>query len=218
MTLPPLRSPLRPRRRRPDRPVILGLTGSLAMGKSTAARMFRKLGVRVHDADDAVHRLLAPGGAGVEAVTAVFPGARAGDRIDRAALGAIVFRDAAALAALEAVLHPLVREEERRFLRRATRERRRLAVLDIPLLFETGGDARCDRVAVVSAPAFVQRARAMARPGMTEGRFRAVLARQLPDAQKRRLADFVISTGLGYGFTFRRIKRLVRRLTRPLPR
>jgi dephospho-CoA kinase len=194
--------------------IILGLTGSVGMGKSTALAMFRRLGVLAHDSDAAVHRLLAPHGAAVAAVAAVFPEALAADGgIDRAALGRRVFADPAALQRLERILHPLVRQSQDRFLKLARGRRVPLVVLDIPLLFETGGDRRCDRVIVVSASASVQRARVMARPGMTEARFRAILAKQTPDAEKRRRADLVVPSGLGRALTFRRLKRIVRALT-----
>ncbi len=180
--------------------VVLGLTGSVGMGKTTAAQAFRSVGAAVFDADRAVHRLLAPGGAAVDPVLAAFPEAATGAgrarAVDRRVLGKLVFDDRAALGRLEAILHPLVRADERRALARFRRLRRRLAVLDIPLLFETGGDARCDATAVVVAPRFVQRGRVLRRGGMTEERLAAVLARQMPDGEKRRRADFVISTGL----------------------
>lgn len=191
---------------------ILGLTGSIGMGKSTAAAMLRRLGVPVHDADATVHALFAPGGKAVAAVDAAFPGVVKGGAVDRAALGAKVFGDDAALRRLEAIVHPLVRAAERDFLARHRRYRTRLVVLDIPLLFETHGEARCDVVAVVSAPAFLQAARVLARPGMTRTRLDAVLAKQMPDGQKRRRADVVIPTGLGKGPAWKRLKALVQRM------
>jgi dephospho-CoA kinase len=175
---------------------VLGLTGSIAMGKSTAAATFRALGLPVFDADRAVHRLLAPGGAAVAAVAAAFPACAADGAIDRRALGRLAFAEPAALARLEAILHPLVRRVERRFLARCAAARRPLVVLDIPLLLETGGERLVDAVAVVSAPPAVQARRVLARPGMTSARLAAIRARQLPDAAKRRRADFVIPTGL----------------------
>jgi dephospho-CoA kinase len=191
--------------------IILGLTGSLGMGKSTAAAMFRRLGVLVHDSDAAVHRLLAPDGVAVAIVAAAFPEViAAGGGIDRARLGERVFADAAALKRLERILHPLVRQSQERFLRLARGRRVPVVVLDIPLLFETGGNRRCDKVVVVSAPAAIQRARVMARPGMTEARFRAILAKQMPDAEKRRRANVVVPSGLGRALTFRRLTRIVR--------
>jgi len=194
--------------------IVLGLTGSIGMGKSTTAGMFCDLGVPVHDADAAVHRLLAPGGDAVPAVADAFPDASDGRGIDRKALGRTVFDDARALDRLEAILHPLVRRSESAFLARQVRARRALAVLDIPLLYETGAEGRCDAVAVVTAPAFVQRRRVLARPGMTESRLRDVLARQVPDAEKRRLADFVIQTGLGRHHALQQVRSIVTLLTR----
>ena len=175
---------------------VLGLTGSIAMGKSTAAAVFRSLGVPVFDADAVVHRLLEPSGAAVGAVGAAYPDSRNDGAIDRIRLGRLVFGDAAALARLEAILHPLVRDAERRFLARAAAARRPLVVLDIPLLFETGSERRVDAVAVVSAPLFLQRQRVLRRAGMTPERLAAIRQRQLPDVEKRRCADFVIATGL----------------------
>jgi dephospho-CoA kinase len=190
--------------------VVLGLTGSIGMGKSTAATMLRRLGVAVHDADAAVHRLLGRHGAAVAKVAAAFPGTEGSDGIDRAALGRRVFGDAAALRRLEDILHPMVRAETAGFLRRMAARRARLVVLDIPLLFESGGEERCDAIAVVSAPAFLQRARVMARPGMSEARLAAILAQQMPDSEKRRRADIVVSTGLGRRQTLRRLAQIVR--------
>ena len=189
--------------------IVLGLTGSLGMGKTTAAAMLRTLGVPVHDADRAVHRLLARGGAAVAPVTAAFPGVEKGGAIDRTALGRRVFGNPQELRRLERILHPLVRREEQQFLKRMRARRVPVVALDIPLLFETGGERRCDKVIVVTAPPFIQRARVMARPGMTEARFRAVLAQQMPDAEKRRRADFVVPTGLGRAVTQRHLRRIL---------
>ena len=190
--------------------VVLGLTGSIGMGKTTVANALRALGAAIYDADAAVHRLLAPGGAAVAPVLARFPDAGTGEgaarAVDRGALGARVFADPEALAELEAMLHPRVRAGERHFLSASQRRGCHLAVLDIPLLFETGGEARCDATLVVSAPAFVQRARVLGRARMTEERLAAILARQMPDWEKRRRADFVIRTGLD-----RRVSRLAAR-------
>ncbi|MPZ11595.1 MAG: dephospho-CoA kinase [Kiloniellaceae bacterium] len=191
---------------------VIGLTGSIGMGKSTAAAMLRRLGLPVHDADAAVHRLLARGGAAVAAVEAAFPGVARNGAIDRGLLATRVLGDAAALKRLEAILHPLVRAEARDFLAKQARLRRRLAVLDIPLLYETGGERLCDAVIVVSAPAFLQQARVLRRPGMTEAKMQALLARQLPDAEKRRRADFVVQTGLNKAHTLRRLTAIVRLL------
>ena len=190
---------------------ILCLTGSVGMGKTTAARMLRGLGIPVHDADGEVHRLLGRGGAAVRAVDAAFPGVKSGKAIDRAALGKIVFADKAALKRLEGILHPLVRQAERRFLAEARRQQQRLVVLDIPLLFETKGKRRCDGVIVVSAPRSIQRARVLARPGMTKERMAAIEARQMPDREKRRRADIVIETGLGKRHSLAALRRAIAR-------
>jgi dephospho-CoA kinase len=191
--------------------IVLGLTGSIGMGKSTAAAMLRRLGVPLFDADQVVHRLLAPTGAAVPAVSAAFPGVEtAAGGIDRGLLGKQVFGDPAALRRLEAILHPMVAAEERRFLARSRARRVPLVVLDIPLLFETGAERRCDYVLVVSAPPLVQRQRVMRRPGMTEIRLNAILKKQLPDHRKRQRADFVVPTGAGRSLTLRRLKSIVR--------
>lgn len=189
--------------------VVLGLTGSIGMGKSTAARMLRSLGVPVHDSDAAVHRLLGRGGEAVGPVARTFPGVVRDGAVDRQALGARVFGDPPALERLEAIVHPLVRLSQRRFLARCARRRVPLAVLDIPLLFESGNERRVDAVAVVSAPGFVQRARVLARPGMTPDKLARILARQMPDREKRRRADFVVPTGLGRAPTRAALERLV---------
>jgi dephospho-CoA kinase len=193
--------------------IVLGLTGSIGMGKSTAAAMLRRLGVPLFDADLVVHCLLAPAGAAVPAVSAAFPGfeTEAGG-IDRVLLGQRVFTNPAALRRLEEILHPMVAAEEKRFLARSRARRVALVVLDIPLLFETGAERRCDYVLVVSAPALVQRQRVMRRPGMTEIRLAAILRKQVPDHRKRQRADFVVSTGAGRGVTLRRLKAIVRLL------
>ncbi len=191
------------------RPVILGLTGSIGMGKSEAARMFRRLGVPVFDADAAVHRLMARGGAAVAAIDAAFPGAVRDGAVDRPALGAQVFDKPASLRRLEAIVHPLVRAERAKFLARARARRVPLVVLDVPLLFETGGEEHCDAVMVVTAPAAVQRARVLARANMTAEKFAAILNQQTPDREKRRRADFVVPTGMGKRVTLNAIRRIV---------
>jgi dephospho-CoA kinase len=193
--------------------IVVGLTGSIGMGKSNAAHVLRRLGVPVHDADGAVHKLMGPGGRAVRKVAEVFPQALAGNRIDRKVLGDLVFGDTPALRRLEAIIHPLVRQSSRAFLDAAARRRLRIVVLDIPLLYESGGDKSVDAVIVVSAPRQIQRQRVMARPGMTEEKFRAILARQVPDAQKRRRADYVVFTGGHRGETFRQLKRIVGQLS-----
>jgi dephospho-CoA kinase len=187
--------------------IVLGLTGSIGMGKSTVAAMFRRLRVPVFDADAAVHALQAPGGAALPVIADAFPGVVVDGVLDRAALGAAVFGDDAALHRLEAIVHPLVAAARQRFL--ARHRRRPLVVLDIPLLFERGGAGQCDLVAVVSAPAEVQRARVLARPGMTAEKLAAILARQVPDAEKRDRADIVIPTGGSLLATRRAVRALV---------
>ncbi|MBB3936301.1 dephospho-CoA kinase [Aureimonas phyllosphaerae] len=186
---------------------VLGLTGSIGMGKSTTAEMFEALGVPVHSADATVHRLYA--GRAASLVEARFPGTVRDGVVDRAALGARVLGDAEALAALEAIVHPLVREEERAFLDAAHAAGAPLAVLDIPLLYETSGEGRVDAVLVVTAPPDIQRARVLARPGMTAERFEKILASQMPDTDKRRRADFVIDTGEGLEAARGAVRRIV---------
>jgi dephospho-CoA kinase len=175
---------------------ILGLTGSVGMGKSVTARFFAEEGMPVHDADAAVHALYE--GEAVAPIEAAFPGTTADGKVDRTKLAACVLGDAAALRRLEAIVHPLVQASERRFLAEAQARGAKVAVLDIPLLFETGGDRRVDAVVVVSAPGEVQRARVLARPGMTVEKFAAILAKQMPDAEKRARADFVVDTSQGF--------------------
>ena len=192
--------------------IVLGLTGSIAMGKSEAARMLRRFGVPVFDSDAAVHRLLAPGGEAAPEVARAFPAALRDGVLDRARLGAIVFDDPAARRRLEAILHPRVFAAQRRFLEEAEGHGSRIAALDIPLLFETGGEKKVDYVAVVSAPYEIQRARALARPGMTPERFAAVLAAQMPDAEKRRRADYVLPTGGDKRSLLHAIARMLRDL------
>jgi dephospho-CoA kinase len=173
---------------------IIGLTGSIAMGKTTTARLFAEAGVPVHDADAAVHELYE--GEAVAAIEAAFPGVIKNGKVDRAALGQRVQGDPAALRRLESIVHPLVRQVEQRFLKNAEAAGAKVAVLDIPLLFETGADRRVDAVVVVSAPAETQRARALER-GLGAERFEALLARQMPDGEKRRRADFVVDSSQG---------------------
>jgi len=175
---------------------ILGLTGSIGMGKSTTAKFFAEEGVPVHDADAAVHRLYE--NEAVAAIEAAFPGTTASGKVDRTRLAARVLGDDAARKRLEGIVHPLVRESEVKFLADARVRKAPIVVLDIPLLYETGGEQRVDAVVVVTAPAEVQRERVMARPGMTEERFAQVLAAQVPDAEKRRRADFVVDTSRGF--------------------
>lgn len=186
--------------------IVLGLTGSIGMGKSTAANMLRQLGIPVHESDAEVHTLLGQGGRGVEAVRAAFPKSYNDGAIDRKKLGAIVFKDDEKRLLLESILHPLVREGQESFKRQARANGLDVVVLDIPLLYETGGEARVDKVIVVTAPFFVQKERVMARPGMDEARFHAILEKQIPDAEKCARADFVVHTGLGLAHTMQELK------------
>ena len=173
--------------------IVLGLTGSIGMGKSTVAKMFADRGVPVFDADAAVHRLQGRDGRLVAAIEAMFPGTTGPDGVNRQRLGERVLNDTPALRQLEALVHPAVGEDRAAFL--ADHSDAPMVVFDIPLLFETGGESRVDKVAVVSAPADIQRERVLARPGMTVDRFESIIARQTPDAEKRARADFVIPTG-----------------------
>jgi len=189
---------------------VLGLTGSIGMGKSTTSAFFRDAGIPVHDADASVHRLYA--GAAVCPIGEAFPGVVVDGVVDRTRLGAIVLKDGAAMKRLEAIVHPLVGAAERGFRDRMRAAGHPLAVLDIPLLLETGAERRVDAVAVISAPADVQRARVLARPGMTEEKYAAILARQMPDAEKRRRAHFVIDSGYGLDAARRQVADIVRAL------
>ena len=187
--------------------IVLGLTGSIGMGKSTVAAMFADEGVPVFDADAAVHRLQGPGGHLVAAIERAFTGTTSAGGVDRTALGELVLGDPAALARLEAIVHPAVAAERAAFF--AANAAAPLVALDIPLLFETGGEARVDKVAVVSASADVQRARVLARPGMTESRLAKILGRQMPDPKKRARADFVIDTAGPLDRTREDVRRIV---------
>lgn len=194
-------------------PLIVGLTGSIGMGKSTVAAMLGEEGVPVFDADAAVHALQGPGGALVPAIESAFPGTTGPGGVDRVALGVQVFGDDAALARLEAIVHPAVARMRAAFL--AEHADAPLIVFDIPLLFEKGGAGLVDRIVVVSAPPEVQRARVLARPGMTPQKFADILARQLPDAEKRARADHVIDTGAPMAATRAQVAALVACLSRP---
>lgn len=201
--------------------IVLGLTGSIGMGKSTAGTILHRLGVPVHDADHAVHELIAPGGAALPAIGAAFPyyeyphiyAGRDKDKrrvLDRQALGALVFNNEIERNKLENIVHPLVHEAQQNFIRKEQALGRGIVALDIPLLFETGADRRVDYTFVVSAPAQIQKARVMARPGMTAEKFAGILKAQMPDDEKRRRADFVIPTGLGRAVTTRALKKALR--------
>ena len=191
---------------------ILGLTGSIGMGKSEAARMLKAMGVPVFEADKAVHLLLGEGGAGVAEVQRLFPDCVVGGLVDRARLGAKIFSDVHMKRQLEAILHPLVRLQEKKFLAAQRRKGKRIVAVDIPLLFETGAGERCDAVMVVTAPPMLQRQRVLKRAGMTEEKFHAILAAQMPDIQKRAQADFLIHTGLGKQVAMWQIRRALKTL------
>lgn len=194
--------------------MVLGLTGSVGMGKSETVKMFRRLGVPVHDADAAVHKLTRKNGEAIPAIKALFPSvvSEAGV-LDRKALGAIIFNDKPARQQLEAILHPMVQAIERRFIANAFKQKRKLVVLDIPLLFEIGAENRADLIVVVSAPAFIQEQRVLARPNMTPEKFAQIKAAQMPDVEKRARADIVLQTGAGRAATFREVRELVLKLT-----
>ncbi len=193
---------------------IVGLTGSIGMGKSTVAGMLRDLGVPVFDADATVHELYAKGGAGAAAIAAVWPDAVVDGAVDRAKLSAHLLGNPDGFAQLNAIVHPLVREKEIGFRAAAEAAGAKLFVVDVPLLFETGGQARFDTILVVSAPAEVQRARVLARPGMTPEKFALILGKQVPDADKRAGAHHVIDTGVGLNETRAQVARLVKELSR----
>jgi dephospho-CoA kinase len=182
------------------------------MGKSTAAKMFRQLGVPVEDSDAAVHALFAKGGAAVEPVGEAFPGVVKDGAVDRAALGKVDNGDPAALNKLESIVHPLVGRARDAFLARMRARREPIVVLDIPLLFEAGLDRLCDATVVISAPPFLQEQRVMARSGMTRERFDRIRAQQMSDSKKRRRADFVVSSAMGRAHTLNRLKEIVRLL------
>jgi dephospho-CoA kinase len=188
---------------------VLGLTGSLGMGKSTTAKFFAEEGVPLHDADAEVHRLYERGATPL--IEAAFPGTTVGGKVDRDKLAQRVLGDPVAIRKLEGIVHPLVRRAEEHFLAEAARKGASIVVLDIPLLFETGADRRCDAVVVVSAPADVQRARVFERPGMTEEKFDAILVKQMPDAEKRARADFLVDTSTGFGAARAQVREILAR-------
>ena len=195
--------------------IVLGLTGSIGMGKSTTLGLFAEMGALTWDADAAVHSLYAPGGAAVGPIEAAFPGVTASGGVDRVRLAEALQADPGGLARLEAIVHPLVRAQRQALRAEARAKGARLVVLDIPLLFETGGLADLDAVVVVTDPVEVQRARVLARPGMTEAKFAQLLARQMPDAEKRHRADFVIDTSLGLASAREAVRVIVDRVTAP---
>jgi dephospho-CoA kinase len=192
-----------------ERPFLIGLTGSIGMGKTETAKMFARLGVPVYDSDAAVHRLYEPGGAAVDKIAEAFPGSVHDGRVDRVALSKQLAGDETAFKTLEAIVHPLVAEENRKFLAQAAADGVAMVVQDIPLLFETGGHARMDAVVVVSAPAELQRKRVLERPGMTPEKLDHILSRQMPDAEKRAQAHFVVETDKGLDHAFEQVKKIV---------
>lgn len=196
--------------------IVVGLTGSVGMGKTTTARMFADAGVPVFDADAAVHRLY--DGEAAAAIEKAFPGTSAAGRVDRTKLGERVMGDKEALARLEAIVHPLVRKAEEAFLARAEKSGAAVAVLDIPLLLEGGGHRRVDTVVVVSAPGETQRARVLERPGMTAEKLDHLLARQMSDSQKRAQADFVVDTGSGLEVARKQVRNILQALSKGPPR
>jgi dephospho-CoA kinase len=187
---------------------IIGLTGSLGMGKSTTARFFAEEGVPVHDADAVVHQLYE--GEAAATIERVFPGVTVDGKVDRGRLAAVVLRDHSALQKLEAIVHPLVRAAEERLIMQARMHGESVAVLDIPLLFETGSETRVDAVVVVSVPPDLQQSRVLERPGMTMEKMDAILSRQIPDAEKRRRADFVVDTSRGYDDAREQVRAILR--------
>ena len=195
--------------------VIIGLTGSIGMGKTTASSMLHRLGLPICDSDLLVHRLLGRGGAAVLSVGAVFDGVIKNGVVDRAALGKRVFSDAGALKKLEEIIHPLVRLKQVQFIKMCRRQNRVAGVLDVPLLYEVKTDQICDYTVVVSAPEFIQKQRVMARPGMTPARFTETLDRQMTDREKQKRADFVIPTGLNKRHTLNQLCKIIRTLQNP---
>lgn len=198
------------------RPFVLCLTGSLGMGKSTSARFFAEAGVPVHDSDAAVHALYE--GEAAPAVEQAFPGSTSGGKVDRAKLASMVLNDSAALARLEAIVHPLVTASREKFLTEAQANGTPVVVVDVPLLFETSANKGCDAVVVVSAPADIQRRRAFERPGMTEEKFAAILAKQMPDEEKRRRADFVVDSSRDFDNTRAQVRDILRTVAKMTPR
>ena len=191
--------------------IVLGLTGSVGMGKSATAKMFADEGVPVFDADAAVHRLYE--GEAAPPIAAAFPAAVSAGRVDRERLSRAVVGNSEAFARLEAIIHPLVRKAREKFIAAAKAEGAEIVVLDIPLLFETGGEHEVDKIVVVSAPQPVQKERVLARAGMTEEKFGAIVAKQMPDSEKRKRADFVIDTSRGFGAAGEEVRAILRALS-----
>ena len=192
-----------------ERPYLVGLTGSIGMGKTETAKLFARVGIPVYDADAAVHALYEPGGDAVPEIAKAFPDVVRDGRVDRAALTQALASDKSAFARLEAIVHPLVAREQQAFVKQAAADGAEMAVLDIPLLFESGGQPRMDAVVVVSAPHTIQRARVLARENMTEDKLDHILSRQMPDAEKRAKAHFVIETDKGLDHAFEQVKKVV---------
>lgn len=193
--------------------IILGLTGSIAMGKTTVAKQFETCGVPISNSDAIVYALLSENGEAVEAVSRLFPAARKSNHIDRKLLGAEVFGDTTKMKQLEAILHPLVRKAEDKFIRQARVRGDKIVVLDIPLLFETHREKRCDYTVVVTAPYFLQKHRALTRRHMTEARFNSILALQMKNSEKIKRADFVVFTGLGRYNSLKMVKEILAKVT-----
>lgn len=189
--------------------IVLGLTGSIGMGKSETAKMFHREGIHIYDSDAQVHKLQAPGGRALPQIEAAFPGVVVNGVLDRPALGQRVFGNPAELRKLEAIIHPMMGQAQRDFLRRAMVRADAVVVLDIPLLFEIGGEKYVDASVVVSAPARLQRRRVLARPGMTEDRLKGVLAQQMPDAEKCHRADYIVPSGLGKAFALGHVRAIL---------
>ena len=192
--------------------VIIGLTGSIAMGKTTTAQMFTEMHIPVYDADKTVHSLFQKGGEAVDEIARSFPSSVIKGAVDRNKLGAIVFNDIDKLKTLETTIHPLVDTKRRQFLLKQRRQKTKMVVLDVPLFFETKRKYSCDYIFVASAPGFLQRQRALAREGMTIDKFKAILARQMPDHKKRQLAHFIIPTGLGKAYALRILRQTISKI------
>ena len=195
-----------------DRPLLIGLTGSIGMGKSETAKMFARLGIPVNDSDANVHALYEPGGAAVPEIEKAFPGTVENGRVDRAKLSKALADDPSGFKRLEAIVHPLVGKTQAAFMEKAIKDGADMVVLDVPLLFETGGHARMDAVVVASAPSHIQRARVLERPGMTPDKLDQILARQIPDEEKRAKAHFVVETDKGLDHAFEQVKQIVKTL------
>ena len=189
--------------------IVLGLTGSIGMGKSTAAKMLRILGVPVHDSDKAVHEALSRNGCAYHNVLELFPSSKGKDGIDRKKLGGIVFSDRTALKKLEEILHPAAKDSQQKFIRSMQGKGKKIVVLEIPLLFETGSQGRVDYTITVTSPAAIQKQRVLKRKNMTEEKFKSILASQIPDAEKQARSDFVVDTGLGYARTYRQLRQII---------